>query len=332
MQFDELRRREFITLLGGAAVAWPLAARAQQAAMPVIGMLHAGSPDPYEGRLAAFRQGLSATGLVEGKDFAIEFRWAEGNYERLRAMARDLVDRNVSVIVAAGGVASAPVAKAATATIPIVFMTGADPIAAGLVKSLARPEANVTGVSFLTQSLGAKRLGFLNMLAPDATTVAVLVNPANPARSAAENEIREAGRASRRSIQLFEASTAAEIEAAFETIVRQKSGAILVYSDPLFTSRHAQIAALGTKTTIPTIYPSREYPEAGGLASYGADVRDEYRKAGVYTARLLQGARPADLPILQPTKFELVLNLKTARSIGLTIPDSFQLLADEVIE
>jgi len=326
-----MKRREFI-LLGGAAVAWPLAARAQQAAMPVIGMLHAGSPDPYEGRLAAFRQGLSATGLVEGKDFAIEFRWAEGNYERLRAMAHDLVDRNVSVIVAAGGVASAPVAKAATATIPIVFMTGADPVAAGLVTSLARPEANVTGVSFLTQSLGPKRLGFLNMLAPDATTVAVLVNPANPESKVASHQIREAGRASKRNIRVFEASTGPEIDAAFETIVRQKSGAILIYSDPLFTSRHAQIAALGTRAAVPAIYPSREYVEAGGLASYGADVRDEYRKAGVYTARLLQGAKPADLPILQPTKFELVINLKTARSIGLNIPDSFQLLADEVIE
>jgi ABC-type uncharacterized transport system substrate-binding protein len=262
----------------------------------------------------------------------VEFRWAEGNYERLREMARDLVARNVSVIVAAGGVASAPVAKAATATIPIVFMTGADPIAAGLVKSLARPEANVTGVSFLTQSLGAKRLGLLNMLAPDATTVAVLVNPANPAATGVKQEIQEAGRASKRRVQILEASTEAEIDAAFEAIVRQKFGAILVYSDPLFTSRHAQISTLGTKAAVPAIYPSREYAEAGGLASYGADVRDEYRKAGVYTAKLLQGTKPADLPILQPTKFELVVNLKTARSIGLNIPDSFQLLADEVIE
>jgi ABC-type uncharacterized transport system substrate-binding protein len=326
-------RREFITLLSGAAATWPLAARAQQlATVPVIGILHSGSPDPYAGRLAAFHQGLSATGLVEGKDFAIEFRWAEGNYERLRAMARDLVDRNVSVIVAAGGVASAPVAKAATATIPIVFITGTDPVAAGLVTSLARPEANVTGVSFLTQSLGAKRLGFLNILAPDAITVAVLVNPKNPVRNVAEKEIRDAGRASNRNIQVFEASSGPEIEAAFEAIIRQKSSAILVYSDPFFTSSHAQIAALGTRAAVPAIYPSREYAEAGGLASYGADVRDEYRKAGVYAGRLLQGAKPADLPILQPTKFELVINLKTARSIGLNISDSFQLLADEVIE
>jgi putative tryptophan/tyrosine transport system substrate-binding protein len=328
-----MNRREFITLLGGAAAAWPVAARAQQTTIvPVIGMLHSGSPDPYAGRMAAFRQGLSATGLVEGKDFAIEFRWAEGNYERLRAMARDLVARHVSVIVAAGGVASAPVAKAATATIPIVFMTGADPVAAGLVTNLARPEANVTGVSFLTQALGAKRLGFLNMLAPNAVTVAVLVNPKNSVRNVIEKEIRDAGRASDRNIQMFEASTGLEIDSAFEAIIRQKSEAILVYSDPFFTSKHAQIAALGTRAAVPAIYPSREYAEAGGLASYGADVRDEYRKAGVCAGRIVQGAKPADLPILQPTKFELVINLKTARSMGLNISDSFQLLADEVIE
>jgi putative ABC transport system substrate-binding protein len=327
-----LRRREFITSLGGAA-AWPLAAWAEQTpTIPVIGMLHSGSPDPYAGRMASFRQGLSATGLVEGKDFAIEFRWAEGNYERLSAMARDLVARNVSVIVAAGGVASAPAAKAATATIPIVFMIGVDPIAAGLVTNLARPEANVTGVSFLTQSLGGKRLGFLNLLAPNATTVAILVNPRNSVRDIVEREIRDAARASNRNINMFDASTGPEIDEAFEAITRQKSGAILVYSDPFFTSKHAQIALLGTKAAVPAIYPSREYVEAGGLASYGADVRDEYRKAGVYAGRIVQGTKPADLPILQPTKFELVLNLKTARSMGLNISDSFQLLADEVIE
>jgi putative tryptophan/tyrosine transport system substrate-binding protein len=328
-----VKRRAFITLIGGAAAAWPLAADAQQTApVPLIGMLHSGSSDPYAGRLAAFRQGLGALGLVEGKDFALEFRWAEGNYERLPAMARDLVAHNVSVIVAAGGVASAPVAKAATATIPIVFITGVDPVATGLVSNLARPEANVTGVSFLTQLLGAKRLGFLNMLAPNAIAVAILMNPTNPARNVADKEIRDAGRVSKRNIQMFEASTGPEIDSAFGEIVRQKSDAILVYSDPFFTSRHAQIAALGTRAAVPAIYPSREYAEAGGLASYGADVRDEYRKAGAYARRLLQGAKPADLPILQPTKFELVINLKTARSIGLNISDSFQLLADEVIE
>jgi putative ABC transport system substrate-binding protein len=327
-----MRRREFITLLVGAAAAWPLAARAQQQATPVVGFLHSGSAEPYAGRLAAFRQGLSDTGLIEGKDFAIAFCWAEGNYERLRGMASDLVARNVSVIVAAGGVVSAPVVKAATAKIPIVFITGADPVATGLVTSLARPEANVTGVSFLTQALGAKRLGFLNILAPNATDVAVLVNSTNPGKNVAEKEIQDAGRASKRSIQVFEASTGADIGSAFEAIIRQKSSAILVLSDPFFTSSAAHIAGLGTRAGVPAIYPSREYAEAGGLVSYGADVREEYRKAGVYAARLLQGARPSDLPILQPTKFELVINLKTARSIGLNISDSFQLLADEVIE
>jgi putative tryptophan/tyrosine transport system substrate-binding protein len=326
-----MRRREFITLLGGAA-AWPIAARGQQAVMPVVGFLHSGSAEPYAGRLADFRHGLSDTGLVEGKDFAIEFRWAEGNYERLRGMASDLVARNVSVIVAGGGVASAPVAKAATAKIPIVFITGADPVATGLVTSLARPEANVTGVSMLTQALGAKRLGFLNLLAPNATAVAVLMNPTNPGRNVAEKEIQDAGRASKRSIQVFEASSAGEIDSAFEAIIRRKSSAILVHSDPFFTSSAAHIAALGTRAGVPAIYPSRDYAEAGGLTSYGSDVREEYRKAGAYAGRLLQGARPADMPVLQPIKFELVINIKTARSIGLNISDSFQLLADEVIE
>src|SRR6516162_1349282 len=225
-------RRDFITLLGGAA-AWPLAARAQQA-MPVVEFLHSGSAEGYAGRLAAFRQGLGETGLVEGKDFTIEFRWAEGNYERLREMATDLVARKVSVIAAAGGVVSAPVAKAATATIPIVFITGADPVATGLVRSLARPEANVTGVSFLTQALGGKRLGFLNMLAPDATTVAVLVNPTSPGRAAAAKEVQDAGHASKRNVHVFEASTGSDIDSVFASIGREKFGAILVQSDPFF--------------------------------------------------------------------------------------------------
>jgi putative tryptophan/tyrosine transport system substrate-binding protein len=329
---SNMRRREFMTLFGSAAAAWPLAARAQQPTMPAVGFLHSGSAEGYAGRLAAFRQGLTETGLLEGKGFTIEFRWAEGNYERLREMATDLVARKVSVIAAAGGVVSAPVAKAATATIPIVFITGADPVATGLVRSLARPEANVTGVSFLTQALGGKRLGFLNMLASDATTVAVLVNPTSPGRAAAAKEVQDAGHASKRNIHVFEASTGSDIDSVFASIGREKFGAILVQSDPFFTSRHAQIAALGTKAAVPAIYPSREYAEAGGLASYGADVRDEYRKAGIYAGRLLLGARPADLPVIQPTRFELVINLKTARSIGLNISDSFQLLADEVIE
>jgi putative ABC transport system substrate-binding protein len=328
-----MRRREFIALLGGAATAWPSSLSAQQPkSLPVIGFLHSGSAEPYAGRLAEFLQGLGDIGLVDGRDFTVDFRWAEGNYERLRAMANDLVARNVAVIVAGGGVASAPVAKAATSTIPIVFMTGMDPVAGGLVASLARPEGNLTGVSFLTQQLGAKRLGLLNLLAPSATSVATLLNPTNPARDSAIKEIQAAGLASKRSIRLYEASTGPQIEAAFEAILRDKADAIIVSSDPFFTGRQSQIATLGTRTRLPAIYPSREYVEKGGLASYGADVRAEYRKAGGYVGRILRGAKPADLPIMLPVKFELVLNLKTARSIGLTISDSLQLLADEIIE
>lgn len=326
-----MRRREFLGLVGGAA-AWPVVARAQRPMTPTIGFLHSGSAKPWAERLAAFRQGLRDADLAEGRDFKIEFRWAEGNYERLREMARDLVDHNVAVIVAGGGTVSAPVAKAATSTIPIVFIIAADPIATGLVTNLARPEANLTGVSFLSQELGAKRLGFLNLLTPEATAVAVLVNPLNPRRDVAIKEIQGAAATSKRSIHIFEASTAGQIDSAFEAIVRQRCGAIIVHTDPFFSSISVQIAARGTGTAIPAIYGSREYVQAGGLMSYGADPREEYRKAGTYAGRILRGAKPADLPIVQPTKFELVINLKTARSLGLKIPDPFQLLADEVIE
>ncbi len=331
MYFDGLKRRDFISLIG-AAVAWPLDARAQRPALPVIGFLHSGSPGPYAGRMAAFREGLSDTGFIEGKDVAIEYRWAEGNYERLPEMALDLTRRAVSVIVAAGGVTSAPAAKAATSTIPIVFAIGADPVGTGLVTSLAKPGGNMTGVSFLTQALGAKRLGLLNVLAPSATVVALLVNPTNPAVAAAIREVEAAGRASGRQIHVFEARTPPEIDAAFESLGRQQVGTLLVLSDPFFTSRHDQIATLGTRAAIPAVYPSREYAEAGGIMSYGADVREEYRKVGVYTGRILRGAKPTDLPVQQPTKFELIVNLKTAKSLGLKISESFLLLADEVIE
>ena len=327
-----MNRRKAITLLGSAAVAWPLAARAQQASMPVVGFLHRGSPRPYAGRMAGFRQGLGDTGFVEGKDVALEYRWAEGNYERLPQMALDLVRLGVSVIVAGGGIASAPVAKAATSTIPIVFLSGVDPVAAGLVTSLARPGGNVTGVSFLTQALGAKRLGLLNVLAPDGNTVALLLNPTTPGLEAVRIEVQTAGRATGRQIHVFGAHTAHEIDAAFDAIAREQAGALLVLSDPFFTSSVTQITTLGTRAAIPAVYPSREYAEAGGIVSYGADVTDEYRKAGVYVGRVLRGAKPADLPVLQPTKFELIVNLKTAKSLGLKIADSFLLLADEVIE
>jgi putative ABC transport system substrate-binding protein len=324
-------RRQFITLLGGAA-AWPLAARAQQPAMPVVGLLHSGSPGPSAGRMVAFRQGLSETGFVEGKEVTIEYRWAEGNYERLPEMARDLVHRGVSVIFAAGGVTSAPVAKAATATIPIVFAMGTDPVATGLVASLGKPGGNVTGVSFLTGILGPKRLGLLNLLAPDATVVAVLVNPAGPQTETATNEVQAAARTSGRQIRLFEARNSREIDIAFEAIGGQKIGGLLVSPDPFFTGRLAQIATLGTRAAIAAVYPSREYAEAGGILSYGADVRNEYRKAGIYVGRILRGAKPADLPVQQPTKFELVINVKTAKALGLDVPPTLLAIADEVIE
>jgi putative ABC transport system substrate-binding protein len=326
-----MRRRDFITVLGGAVVC-PVVARAQQAPMPVVGFLHSGAPGPYAGRMAAFRRGLGDTGFVEGQDVVIEYRWAEGDYERLPEMALDLVRRAVSVIVAGGGIASAPIAKAATTKIPIVFITGADPVATGLVNSLARPEGNVTGVSFLTQALGAKRLGLLNVLAPNAAIVGLLVNPTNPGVESAKKEVLTAAHASGRQIHVFEARTPQEIDTAFGELPRKQVSALLVASDPLFTSRNVQIATLGTATAIPAIYPSREYAEAGGMMSYGADVREEYHKAGVYAGRIIRGAKPAELPVLQPTKFELIVNLRAAKSLGFKVADSFLLLADEVIE
>ena len=316
-----MKRREFLGVLSGAAAVWPLAVGAQNTAIPVVGLLHSGTAEPYAKRVAAFRQGLSDAGFVEGTSVKVEYRWADGNYARLPEMAQDLVRRNVAVIFTGGGVASAPIAKAATDKIPIVFASGNDPIADGLVKSLARPEGNITGVSFLTQLLGAKRLGFLDVLVPNATDVAVIVNPNNPSMKIGLDEIQFAARSTKRIVHVFEARTSHEIDLAFDAINRRQVGAILIYSDPFFTSRHAQLATLGTRTRKPTIYPSREYTEAGGLVSYGADIRDEYRKAGSYVARLLHGARPADLPIMQPTKFELIINLKTAKELGLNIPD-----------
>jgi putative ABC transport system substrate-binding protein len=287
---------------------------------------------PWKDRIAAFREGLLAMGLAEGKDFSIEFRWAEGDYERTREMARDLVSRNVAVIVAGGGVITAPVAKAATSTIPIVFLTTSDPVAEGLVSSLARPGGNITGVNFLSQHLGAKRLGYLNLLTPSVTNIGVIANPRNPASKFAIKEIQDAGLVSKRNIHVFEVSNVAMIDEAFDAIVRSKCGAVLVHSDPFLSSRHTPIVARVSNAGIPAIYGSREFVLAGGLMSYSADPRVEYRTAAMYTAQILRGAKPADLPVIQPTKFELLINLKTARSLGLHIPDHFQLLADEVIE
>ena len=327
-----MRRRQFITLLGGAAATWPIASRGQQAGMPVIGFLHSGTAAPYANRVAAFHQGLSGAGFVEGKTVLVEYRWAEGRYDRLPVFASDLVRRAVDVIVAGGGIVTAPAAKAATATIPIVFITGADPVAQGLVASLARPGGNVTGVSFLTQELGPKRLSLLNELAPTGSNVAVLVNARDADAVTAANALEEAAHTVGRHLHILVARNADEIDRAFETLRGDQADALIVQSDPYFTSRAAQIALLAVLHRIPAIFPSREYAEAGGIMSYGSDVRDEYRQAGVYTARILKGEKPSDLPVLQPTKFELVINLRTAKELGLTVPSTLLARADEVIE
>jgi putative ABC transport system substrate-binding protein len=322
-------RREFITLLGGAAAAWPLAAWAQQSAVPVIGLLHPASPDTLAIRLRGFRQGLKETGFVE--DVAIEQRWAENQLDRLPELAAALVRRQVSVIVAFGAAAFA--AKAATTAIPIVFGTPEDPVRLGLVPSLARPVGNVTGINWLSGELAAKRLELLRELVPAAARVAVLANPADATQT--ETILREvpvAARAMGLQIQILNASTSREINAVFATIARERPDAIFVASDPFFQTRRVQLAALAAHHAVPATYASRDYPEAGGLMSYGANVTDAWRQTGVYTGRILKGAKPADLPVVQASKFELVINAEIARMLGLTVPDKLLVAADEVIE
>jgi ABC-type uncharacterized transport system substrate-binding protein len=327
-----MRRREFITLVGGAA-GWPLAARAQQSAMPVIGFLHSQSPEMYADRLRGFHRGLKDSGYVEGENVTIVYRWAENQNDRLPVLAAELVRRQVAVIATAGGPPSALAAKAATTTIPIVVAVPDDPVRLGLVASLARPGGNLTGVNFFTTELVAKRLELLRELVPKATRVTVLVNPANTANAEPTlRDVEPAARAMALQIQVLNASTSREIDAAFTTFVRERPDALFVGGDPFLNSRRVQFATLTARHAIPTALSQRDFPEVGGLMSYGANTTDAYRQVGVYAGRILKGAKPADLPVVQSSKFELVINAQTARALGLTVPPTLLARADEVIE
>jgi putative tryptophan/tyrosine transport system substrate-binding protein len=325
-------RREFITLLGGAA-AWPLAARAQQRALPVIGFLNSQSPDGLADRLRGFCQGLKEAGYVEGESVSIEYRWAQNELDRLPGLATDLVRRQVAVIVAGGGSSPAVAAKAATAMIPIVFAAPEDPVRLGLVASLGRPGGNATGVNFFVGELVAKQFGLLRELLPSAIRIAVLINPANAARaSATVAEVEAAAPALGLQIQIFNASTIREIYAAFAAIVRERPDGLFVGPDPYFVVRRVQLANLAARHGLPALYFARDLAEAGGLMSYGTDISDAYRQVGIYTGRILKGAKPADLSVVQSTKFELVINSGTAMMLGLEVPPTLLARADEVIE
>jgi putative ABC transport system substrate-binding protein len=328
-----MRRREFLGAVVGAAAAWPLAARAQQPAIPVIGFLNTTSPDGYTERLRSFRQGLKDTGYVDGENVAIEYRWAENQIDRLPAQAADLVRRRDSVIVTSGGVPAHFAAKAATTTMPIVFLSAQDPVRLGLVASLARPGGNLTGFNMFTGELATKQLELLRALVPAVTRVAVLVNPASAANTKTTlRDVQAAARAMGLQIQVHNASTSREIDAAFATFVRERPDALFVGADAFFNTRRVQLALLAAHHSIPAIYSGRENAEAGGLMSYGSDTTDAFRKLGVYAGRILKGAKPADMPVVQADKFELVINAQTARMLGLAVPPTLLARADEVIE
>jgi putative tryptophan/tyrosine transport system substrate-binding protein len=325
-----VKRRQFLTVLGGAAAGWPLAARAQQAEMPVVGFLNGGSPDGYAPMVAAFHQGLMDTGYVEAQSVRIEHRWADGQYDRLPAMAADLVHRQVAVIVTnSPGMLAA---KAATTTIPIVFTTSGDPVELGFVASLARPGRNITGVTQLNVEVAPKRLELMHELVPTATIMAVLLNPTYPSAETQSRGMQAAARTLGLQLHILRASNERAIDDAFATLAQLRAGAFVISSDPFFNSRAEQFAALALRHAVPTIFQYREFAAAGGLMSYGGSIIDSYRQAGVYTGRILKGEKPADLPVQQSTKVELIINLKTANALGLTVPITLLGRADEVIE
>jgi putative ABC transport system substrate-binding protein len=326
--FDK-RRREFITLLGGAA-AWPVTARAQQPRMPVVGFLNGGSPDGYAPYVTGFLHGLNETGYVEGKNVTVDYRWARGQYDRLQAMAADLVRRKVAVIAA--NTPAAPVAKAATTEIPIVFVSTGDPVMAGIVTSLNRPGGNVTGVGLLGPELETKRLELLHQFIPGTTPIGVLVNPTNPAANLQLRGLQNAAGVINRQINIVRASTALDIGTNVTIAAQQGAGALLVVQDPFYNSRREQLVALAASHKLPVMYPLREFAEIGGLISYGHNLVDGYREMGAYAGRILKGGKPADLPVVQPTKFEFVINLKTAKTLGLTVSPQLLATVDAVIE